>query len=97
MLRDDYKQKQKLGSCDTWENEEMKNQKCSFLHMLVKVDLNKTPSCWCSLESEKTPGSSQWLLPHNWQFFLSEKWFVICFSDLFISTMELFYDSFSDL
>lgn len=96
MLRDDYKQKQKLGSCDTWENEEMKNQKCSFLHMLVKVDLNKTLSCWCSLESEKTPGSSQWLLSHNWQFF-SEKSFFTCFSGLFIFTMELFYDSFLSL
>lgn len=58
MVRDDYKQKQKIGSCDTQENEGMKKQKCSLLHVLVKMDLTKILSCWWSLESEKTHGSS---------------------------------------
>lgn len=45
MVRDNYKQKQKIGSCDTQEDEGMKKQKCSLLHMLVTTDLTKTLSC----------------------------------------------------
>jgi len=58
MVRDNYKQKQEIGSCATQENEGMKKQKCSLLHLLVKIDLTKTLSCWWSVEFEKTHGSS---------------------------------------
>lgn len=45
MVRDNCKQKQEIGSCDTKENEGMKKQKRSLLHILVKMDLTKTLSC----------------------------------------------------
>lgn len=45
MVRDDCKRKQEIGSCDTRENEGMKEQKRFLLHMLVKMDLTKTLSC----------------------------------------------------
>lgn len=58
IVRDNYKQKQKIESCETQENEGMKKQKCFLLHMLVKMDLTNTLSCWWSLEFEKSHGSS---------------------------------------
>lgn len=96
MLRDDYKQKQKLGSCDTWENEEMKNQKCSFLHMLVKVDLNKTHADvpW---NLRKLMEKVSDCYPITGSSSSQKSNFLICFSVLFIFTVELFYDSFSNL
>lgn len=33
VVRDNYKQKQKIESCETQENEGMKKEKCSLLHV----------------------------------------------------------------